>query len=173
MVKTALTITLSLALGSSIAYEQAAGNKPHIVMDSALRLSHANWKKTELVIRDGWVQEGPASQKITAAYMVIENHGQADVALKGASSSAADVIELHKMELTDGLMKMRKIESINVPAGGKVELKPGGYHLMVIGLRQPLKEGDTVSMTLEFSNDLRQSIDIPVKPRSAMVKEVE
>ena len=168
-----VTLSLSLTLSSSFAYEQAALNKRHAVMDSGWSLSHAAWKEPELVIRDGWVQEGPASQKITAAYMVIENHGQADVALKGASSSAADVIELHKMELTDGLMKMRKIESINVPAGGKVELKPGGYHLMVIGLRQPLKEGDTVSMTLEFSNDLRQSIDIPVKPRSAMVKEVE
>ena len=173
MIKTALTVTLSLMLGSSFAYERPALNKRNAVMDSGWRLSHADWKKTELVIRDGWVQEGPASQKITAAYMMIENHGQADVALKGATSSAADVIELHKMELTDGLMKMRKIDSINIPAGGHVELKPGGYHLMVIGLRQPLKEGDTVSMTLEFSDDLRQSIRIPVEPRSAMVKEVD
>ena len=173
MVKTAVSVTLLLVLGSSIAYERAALNKRQTIMDSGWRLSSAGREKAELVIRDGWVQEGPASQKITAAYIVIENHSQTDVALKGASTSAADVIELHKMELTDGLMKMRKIDSINVPAGGKVELKPGGYHLMVIGLRQPLKEGDTVSMTLEFSNDQRQSIDIPVKPRSAMVKEVE
>lgn len=127
--------------------------------------------KPNIVISNGWVQEGPSSQKITAAYMIIENHGQADVALKSASTSSADVIELHKMELVDGLMKMRRVDSINIPAGGKVELKPGGYHLMVIGLKQPLKEGDIVSISLEFSGDLRETVRLPVKPRSAMVNE--
>lgn len=170
MIKTTLMIALSLGLGSSFFCERAALNKLNI--DSAWRWSDDDSKKIEIAIRDGWVQEGPPSQKITAAYMVIENHGKADVELKGASTSSADVIELHKMELVDGLMKMRRVDSINIPAGGKVELKPGGYHLMVIGLKQPLKEGDMVSISLEFSNDLRQTIKIPVKPRSAMVKEV-
>jgi hypothetical protein len=171
MVTIALTIALSLGLESGVFYAPVALNKLH-TNDSASRLSHGA-EKTEIVIRDGWVQEGPPSQKITAAYMVIENHGKADVALKSASTSAADVVELHKMELTDGLMKMRRVDSINIPAGGKAELKPGGYHLMVIGLKQPLREGDMVSISLEFSDDQRQTIRIPVKPRSAMIKEVE
>jgi copper(I)-binding protein len=125
----------------------------------------------DLVIRDGWIQEGPPSQKITAAYMVIENHGDADISLESASSQIAQVIELHKMELTDGMMKMRRVGSIKIPAGGIVELKPGGYHLMVIGLNKELKDGDVVSITLQFNNDLHKSISIPVRPRSAMVKE--
>ena len=172
MIKTTLTIALSLGLGINFLHKPAALNKPHAVIDSGWRPSHDDSKKAEIVIRDGWVQEGPPSQKITAAYMVIENHGQADVALKSASTSAADVIELHKMELADGLMKMRRVDSINIPAGGKAELKPGGYHLMVIGLKQPLKEGDMVSISFEFSDEERQTIKLPVKPRSAMVKEI-
>jgi protein SCO1/2 len=170
MFKTTLTIALSLWLGGSVFYEQPALKKLNTNIDWA-RPSHRDAEKTAIVIRDGWVQEGPSSQKITAAYMVIENHSQTDVTLKSASTSSAEVIELHKMELIDGLMKMRKVDSINIPAGSEVELKPGGYHLMVIGLKQSLKEGDMVSISLEFSGDLRQSITVPVKPRSAMVKE--
>jgi hypothetical protein len=125
----------------------------------------------EVLIRDGWVQEGPPSQTITAAYMTIQNHSGADISLKSASTEAAQTIELHKMELVAGMMKMHRVETIDIPAGGTVELKPGGYHLMVIGLKKELKEGDKVTITLEFSGDLRRTITIPVKPRSAMVKE--
>src|SRR5215510_4146608 len=122
-------------------------------------------------IRNGWIQEGPPSQNITAAYMVIENHGDADLFLLSASTEVAEVVELHKMELSDGMMKMRRVESITIPAGGTAELKPGGYHLMVIGLKKQLKDGDQVSMTLHFSNNIEKLVTLPVKPRSAMVKD--
>ena len=125
----------------------------------------------DVLIRDGWVQEVPPSQKITAAYLTIENRSGADISLQAAKSEVAQVVELHKMELTDGMMKMRKVETIDIAAGGTVELKPGGYHLMVIGLKKELKEGDMISITLQFSHDIRKTITIPVKPRSAMVKE--
>jgi len=127
--------------------------------------------ENEVSIRDGWVQEGPPSQTITAAYMTIENHTGADIALRSANTEVAQTIELHKMELIDGIMKMHRVGTIDIPAGGTAELKPGGYHLMVIGLKKELKEGDKVTITLAFSNDLRKTITIPVKPRSAMVKE--
>jgi len=124
-----------------------------------------------VLIRDGWVQEGPPSQTITAAYMTIENQTGAGISLKSASTEVAQTVELHKMELVDGIMKMHRVETIDIPAGGMVELKPGGYHLMVIGLKKQLKEGGKVTIVLEFSNSLRKTITIPVKPRSAMVKE--
>jgi len=124
-----------------------------------------------VLIRDGWVQEGPPSQTITAAYMTIENHTGADISLKSASTEVAQTVELHKMELVDGIMKMHRVETIDIPAGGATQLKPGGYHLMVIGLKKELKDGDKVTIALEFSNDVRKTITIPVKPRSAMVKE--
>ena len=125
----------------------------------------------DVVVRDGWVQEGPPSQTITAAYMVIENHTGTDISLRSASTEVAEVVELHKVELVDGIMKMHRVERIDIPNGGTAELKPGGYHLMVIGLKKKLKDGDKVTFTLQFSNDLRKVVTIPVKPRSAMVKE--
>ena len=120
----------------------------------------------KIVIRDAWIQEGPPSQKITAAFMLIENHNSEEIALLSASTDAARVVELHKMELEDGMMSMRKVDSINIPAGGMIELKPGGYHLMVIGLNKALKEGEDVKVTLRFSNDTRKTITVPVKKRS-------
>ena len=125
----------------------------------------------EVVIRDGWIQEGPPSQTITAGYMVIENHTHNDLSLQSASTDVAQVVELHKMELIDGIMKMQKVKTIDIPAAGETELKPGGYHLMVIGLKKELKDGDKVTFTLRFSHDVSKTITIPVRPRSAMVKQ--
>jgi copper(I)-binding protein len=126
--------------------------------------------ESKVLIRDGWVQEPPPSQTITAGYMTIENQTGAGISLKSARTEVAQTVELHRMELVDGIMKMHRVQTIDIPAGGTAELKPGGYHLMVIGLKKELKEGDNVTITLEFSSDLRETITIPVKPRSAMVK---
>ena len=166
-------IFLALALAVGGPHEQISVHRPVATIDSELGMFGAATQMSEITIRDGWLQEAPPSQKITAAYMVIENHGKADIALTRATSPVIDVIELHKMELSDGLMKMRRVESIKIPSVGEVELKLGGYHLMVIGLKQPLKEGDTVTISLEFNDGRRQSIEIPVRPRSAMMKERE
>jgi periplasmic copper chaperone A len=169
MVKIAVALAFSFLLGSGLFNKPVDNLRTAALPESSS--AHAEIDQTDVVIRDGWVQETPASQTITAAYMVIENRSDADLTLKAASSPAARVIELHKMELTDGLMKMRRVDSIDIPAGGMVELKPGGYHLMVIGLNHQLREGELVSLTLQFSNDVRKSIRVPVKPRSAMMKE--
>jgi len=119
----------------------------------------------QIVIRDDWIWAAPPSQKMTAAYMVIENHGSTEIALISASSDASRVVELHKMELEDGFMRMHKIDSIKIPAGGIAELKPGGYHLMVIDLNKELKEGDKVTMTLQFTQDIKKTITLTAKPR--------
>ncbi len=124
----------------------------------------------QVVIKGAWVQEGPPSQTITAAYMLIENHGPDEIALLSASTDVARVVELHKMELEDGMMRMRRVDSIKIPAGGQIELKPGGYHLMVIGLNKGLKEGDEVSFALQFSGEIRKTVKVPVKSRDSMVE---
>jgi copper(I)-binding protein len=173
MSNTAFALLLSLMVAPNMSSHRSQ-SKPSA---GALGL-YSTWPSTafardesEVLIRDGWVQEGPPSETITAAYMTIENRTGADIALRSASTEVAQTVELHKMELVDGIMKMHRVETIDVPAGGTAELKPGGYHLMVIGLKKELKEGNKVTITLEFSNDLRKTITIPVKPRSAMVKE--
>lgn len=88
--------------------------------------------------------------KIGAAYMIIANSGGADK-LISISTDAAKAVELHNVVEQNGVMQMRPAEGgIDVPAGGKVELKPGGFHAMLIGLTRDLKAGDTVNFMLQF-----------------------
>lgn len=143
---------------------------------AAARTSAAVFDATQIdadkiVIRNAWILEGPPSQKITAAYMLIENRNTAEISLISASTDAARVVELHKMSLEDGMMRMRKVDSINVPAGAVVKLEPGGYHLMVIDVNRELKEGDRVRVTLKFSNHIEKTIEVPVKSRDSASEE--
>ena len=169
MSNTAFALLLSLMLALNVSGHRGQSKRSAGAADLSTRSSTAfEGDESKVLIRGGWVQEGPPSQTITAAYMTIENQTGADISLRSASTEVAQTIELHKMELLDGIMKMHRVEAIDIPAGGKAELKPGGYHLMVIGLKKELKEGDKVTIALEFSNGLRKTITIPVKPRSAL-----
>ena len=163
----ALALLLSLTLAPSLYGHRNQSKRSAGALSVPSSTAFAG-DESKVLIRSGWVQEGPPSQTITAAYMTIENQTGADISLRSASTEVAQTVELHKMELLDGIMKMRRVQTIDIPAGGTTELKPGGYHLMVIGLKKELKEGDNVTIALEFSNGLRKTITIPVKPRSAM-----
>ena len=88
-----------------------------------------------------------------AAFMVIVNNTEADDALVGASSPAAETVEIHQTtQAEDGTMAMAPVEEVPIPAGGVAELKPGGYHVMLIDLVAPLVEGEQIELTLEFAN---------------------
>ena len=99
---------------------------------------------------DGWARAMPPVAKNSAGYVVIRNTGDADDALLGAVVEGARVTELHEMVHADGAMAMRRRAEIAVPAGGEVRLKPGGLHLMLIDLQQPLKPGGQRRATLRF-----------------------
>lgn len=125
----------------------------------------ARFGADEITVKDAWIPEGPPSAKATAAFMVIENHTGKEVALVAAKTEAARATEMHKMEMRNEMMEMKKIERIPVPANSQAELKPGGLHLMLIGLTKPLKDGDKVSFTLQFSNSTEKTIQAMVKKR--------
>jgi copper(I)-binding protein len=93
---------------------------------------------------------------------------QQDARLIGVQSSIAKAVELHEMSLENNVMKMRPVAGIALPAGQAVELKPGGYHIMLLGLAQQVKEGDTVPLTLvvETADKKRESIPVQLKARS-------
>jgi len=120
----------------------------------------------EIVVKDVWIPEGPPSARASAAFMVIENHTAKEIALVAAKTEAARATELHKMEMRNETMEMKKVERIPIPAHGKVELKSGGLHLMLIGLTKPLKEGDKVSFTLQFSDSTEKTIQAVVRKRN-------
>ena len=85
-----------------------------------------------------------------AVYFTIHNTGKQDDQLVSASSDVAGAVELHQSVMDNGVMTMKPIQSISVPAGGSVEFKPGGYHVMLIGMRRDLNVGDQFEVTLNF-----------------------
>ena len=94
----------------------------------------------------------PGGAKVGAGYMTIVNKGTAADRLVSAASPAADKVEIHEMSMQDNVMKMRELPGgLPIEAGKSVSLAPGGYHLMLMGLKAPLKQGDKVPVTLTFA----------------------
>lgn len=99
-----------------------------------------------------------------AVFMKIQNTSDKDIALKGATSEIASRVELHTHLEEDGIMKMRPVEKMVIPADSFLQLKPGALHLMLMGLKSPpLKEGDQFTMRLIFDNGLTLKVNVPVK----------
>ncbi|HEY8623378.1 MAG TPA: copper chaperone PCu(A)C [Casimicrobiaceae bacterium] len=94
----------------------------------------------------------PPGAKTGGVFVTIENTGSQPDRLLSASSPVAGVAELHEMSVDAGVMRMRGVAALEVKPGEKVQLKPGGYHLMLSELRQPLKVGDKFPLTLRFQN---------------------
>jgi len=109
----------------------------------------------------------PSAGKTGAAYFTVESKGAAD-RLVSAASPAADKAELHSMTMEGSIMRMRPVEGIDVPAGGKAVLRSGGLHVMLFGLKAPLKEGDKFPLTLAFAKSGKVEIEVVVeKPGAA------
>lgn len=118
---------------------------------------------------DPYVRMAPPGAKATGAFMVIRNAGEQDTQLVAAASAAASVTELHNHINDGGVMRMRQVKEIAVPARGEAQLKPGGYHVMLIDMKAPLKEGDHVVITLKFADGSSKEVHVPVKrPTAAM-----
>jgi hypothetical protein len=98
-----------------------------------------------------------------AVYVTLSNSGSKPDALVSASTDVAQTAELHETTRDGGVMKMRPVKAIPVPAGGKTELKPGGYHIMLMGLKQDLKPGEKVAVTLKFEHGGETRVEAPVK----------
>ena len=99
---------------------------------------------------DAWVQEAPPTQKILAAYVHLVNDSDEPIVLKSVESSVAEVVEFHQTSHQGGVMQMRQVEQIEVPAKGQVKMQPGGLHLMLFGVEKPPKVGDLVPLILHF-----------------------
>ena len=100
----------------------------------------------QVSVKDPWVRGTVAGQKATGAFMQITSGS--DASLVAVTSPAAKVVEIHSMTHDGGVMKMRAIETLALPAGKPVDLSPGGYHVMLMDLKQPLVPGSTVPLTL-------------------------
>jgi copper(I)-binding protein len=103
-----------------------------------------------LKVMDAWARQSPAAAGNGAVYMKLVNDGGADDILLGVKSDVAEVAELHETKMDGGMMKMSPVPNIKIPAGGSVSLEPGGLHVMLINLKQPLEPGQKVKLTLTF-----------------------
>jgi copper(I)-binding protein len=119
--------------------------------------------------RDAWVRGTVAQQQATGAFMQLTSAQGGKLVL--VQSPVAGMVEIHEMAMEGNVMKMRAVAGVDLPAGKAVEFKPGGYHVMLMGLKKPLKEGDTVPLTLvvEGKDGKRQTIEVkaPVKALAA------
>ncbi len=104
---------------------------------------------SSITVSDAWVRTPPLADQPSAAYLVIQNNGATDKLLS-VTSDVAQMIELHQSTESGGMMSMSPVPNIPIPANGKVELKPGGFHMMLMNLTRPLKTGDRVQFTLNF-----------------------
>jgi len=126
-------------------------------------------QSSSIQIETPWARETPAGAKTGAAYMTIDNKSNVPDRLIGASSDVAKTLQIHEMAVVDGTMKMRELPGgLSVPAGGSVVLKPGSYHVMLIGLNKPLKPGDSIPLTLAFEKAGNVSIKVAVQSLGAM-----
>jgi copper(I)-binding protein len=122
-----------------------------IVSVPTQRAVAAEYKAGEITVGDPWSRATPGGAKVGAGYLSIKNSGAAPDRLVSATSDIAERTEIHEMSMDGGMMKMREMpDGVPVPAGGSVALAPKGYHLMFLGLKKPLKEGETFTATLTF-----------------------
>ena len=131
----------------------------------ATLLSPPAWATETAPIRieTPYVRLAPPNAQATGAFMLVRNSGNTERKLLKAESPVAATVELHNHINENGVMKMRQVPHIAIPAHGQTELKPGSYHVMLIDMKAPLKENDSVPLTLTFDDGSTQRIDAPVR----------
>jgi copper(I)-binding protein len=121
----------------------------------------------EMEFTSGWIRATPPNAKMGAAYLTVMNHQDQADELIGASSSLAEVVEIHNVKEENGMLKMYPVNSLEIPAKGMVMLKPGGYHIMLINLKQAPKLGESHTMTLQFRHAPDLTVELPVQQSTA------
>lgn len=119
-------------------------------------------QKQMISIEHAYIRSSIPGTTITSSYMIIENKGEKTVTLVGANSKISPRIEIHQHSMSDGMMRMRQLDSIEIKAKQRIVLQPSGLHLMIFGVKKPLKAQQRIELTLNFSNNLPVTIQVPV-----------
>ena len=123
---------------------------------------------TSIAVEQPWSRATPAGAQTGAVYMTLDNKTTSADRLTAASSDVADKVQIHEMSVVNGVMQMRQLaDGLSVPAGGSVVLKPGTYHVMLIGLKKPLTAGETFPLKLTFEKAGNISVTVPVQAMDA------
>lgn len=117
----------------------------------------------EVEISNAWVKESIPGTENGAGYFTISNTGSSVISVVGADTDASRAIEVHQHVMRDGMMRMRRVPELVLEAGETVVFQPGGYHLMMFGVKNTFKPGDQVEFTLHFSDGDSVSFDAEVR----------
>ncbi len=109
-----------------------------------------DYQLKSLRVIDPYARATPPGAKVAGAFMSIENRGKEEDRLVSAASPAAGLVQIHEMKMVGGIMQMHSVKGVELKPGATVELRPGGYHVMMEDLKQPLKEGEQIPMVLTF-----------------------
>lgn len=140
---------------------------PMLTLVAAAPNSHAHDASPVMIVQP-WARATPPGAPTGAAYLTIMNHGTEPDVLVGGSSPQAERVEFHQSTMDGGIMKMRPVANgVAIPAGGTVELKPDGYHVMLVGLKAPLKSGTMLPVTLRFAKAGSIEVLFAVEPIGA------
>lgn len=134
-----------------------------------LAASDADFEVGTIRISESWARPSPPSARAGAAYMQVHNTGSTDDSLVEAFTPIAAVTELHTHIMDGDVMRMRRVDAIDVPAESLVRLEPGGLHVMLIDLQSPLMEGDSIPLMLRFAEAGEITIHVAVRqPRDGI-----
>jgi len=117
----------------------------------------------DITVSNAYVRATAPGQANSVAFMTLHNSSMQAYAVVDAEGHAAKAIELHTHVHENGMMKMRRINKIDLPAHGNVMLKPGGHHIMLIGLKQAANKGDSIHLSLVFNDGSKKMLEVPVK----------
>ena len=152
--------TLSLLLGCAVAL--LAGLPVAQGAASPIQVEDA-WARQAPMMPSGGQMGGPMAGGTGAVYVTLRNAGAAPDALVGASSAAAEHVELHETIQDGQVMRMRPLAKLALPSGGVLAMKPGGYHIMLLHLTHALQAGEKVSVTLTFEHAAPLTLDVPIR----------
>ncbi|MBL4822503.1 MAG: copper chaperone PCu(A)C [Colwellia sp.] len=119
-------------------------------------------QKPLISVERAYIRSSIPGTTITSSYMIIENKGEKTVTLLGASSKISPRIEIHQHSMSDGMMRMRQLDSIDINAKQRIFLQPSGLHFMFFDIKKPLQAQQKVELTLNFSNKSPVTIQVPV-----------
>lgn len=127
-------------------------------------VAHAK-QAASIAVQHAWARKTAAGQSVGGGFMVITNRASAADRLLTGSSPVAAEVQLHTMSMDAGVMRMRQVEGgIAVPASGTLELKPGSYHIMFVGLKRQLRQGERFPVTLRFERAGNVTVQVSVQP---------
>lgn len=117
-------------------------------------------------VSDGWIRATPPGATVAAAFLTLSNPGKTDRVLTGVQCKPqlVDRCEIHEHIHLDGRMRMQAVSQVVIPANGSFRFQPGGHHIMLIGLKEPLLPGSTVSLVFTFADQTSHPVQLPVKP---------